>query len=294
MISLANFKGMQKAKTADMPVQGQMSPGRGPNFHGQLIHGPGGGRPPAVTVDMIGQMQPKPEVGVTQGLFGDIMKGAGDYASMDLNKLKEARTPGMNLNPFQKGIDFGGYASSPFASALKGQIGDLKRGFFGDSGVGGLFGQQGSGLAKRGLLSSGAMQRMAQTTGQDFQRGANEAMRKSITDYGTFKGQDLNRLLSGMTSNMSMRSGERTGDLNRLLSGMGANQNARNSAIDRSLGLKSNMFDRFMGIDEKERDWQRQLEMMPFELLQGLATGTPTVGSSSGSSHRGIIPGLLG
>ena len=257
-----------------------------------------------------GQTLPR---GTTRGLFGNLLGGSGGFATAALPT--EARTAA--LDPFGHdaqsvgGIDWGGFGASPFKANIDEALrlfGDqTKRDYFGDSGIGGLFGAGGSALARSGLMSSSAGERLAQRLGGDLSRTqadyGNRLLGEGLRTYGTFETSDLERLARERMTNRDRSAGidkqnqniasmERYGDLQRAADIAKANAARRQAGIDRQVRTRAGLFDTLFNERAAERARRQGVAQLPIDILTKVMSGSGTTSSSTGANP--FLSNLMG
>lgn len=234
------------------------------------------------------------------GTFGSLMSKAGGYASVNPSQLKapktqlidpsrvrerrtggitaptEARTGAINPHGFNAnsvgGINWGAFGDSEiakrFAEGADLANAEATRTLFGDTGIGGAFGEKGSKLAGSGLLSSSAMGRLANSLGGELARttamNRNKAALDALNMYGGFATSDLGRKAQELQSNAERAAGiarqnqqvgsaERTGDLSRILSALQGNQQVASTERTGDLNRLKDILERNMVTSSIER-----------------------------------------
>ena len=264
-------------------------------------------------------------------MFGNLLGGSGGFATAATPR--EGRTAALDPrgfdidvrgfnNPFAGNVDWAGFGASPFKAnideALRLFGTQAKRDYFGDSGIGGLFGAGGSALARSGLMSSSAGERLAQRLGGDLSRTqadyGNRLLGEGLRTYGTFETSDLNRRMQENISNaeraallarsnqgtqseiarqnQNIASMERYGDLQRAADIAKANAARRQSGIDRQVRTRAGLFDTLFNERAAERQRRQGIASLPIDILTKVMSGSGTTSSSTGANP--FLSNLLG
>lgn len=243
-----------------------------------------------------------------KGLFGNLALDSGAHASASVPT--EARTAALDPFGFKAPsagrIDWKGFETSPLKANIDKALSlfgsRARRNFFGDSGIGGLFGAGGSALARSGLMSSSAGERLAQRLGGDLARTeadyGNRLIGEGLRMFGQFETSDLGRIMQENLANAERAAGiarqnqnvasmERYGDLNRAAEIARANAQLKQGGIDRQVRTRAGLFDTLFNERQKQREMEYNTKMLPLNLLTKIMSG-----SGSTSSHSGANPFL--
>ena len=259
--------------------------------------------------------RPAGGVGLLQGLTGNLLGGSGGFASAAVPT--EARTPALDpfgyAAPSAGRINWAGFGASPFKANIDEAIGrfgqNARRNLFGASGLGGLFGAQGSALARSGLMSSSAQERLAQRLGDDLTRSVGDfttqAIGQGIRDYGTFETSDLGRISAENLANASraaeiarqnqnVASMERYGDLERAAKIALANAGREQEGIGRQVRTRAGLFDTLFNEQARERERRAGIASLPLDLLQRIMSQGGQVSSGSNRGANPFLSNLFG